>query len=205
MLAWSLVAIANSGRFDEIVIAAPEGWQDGARAVAASVPGLPRVVVVTGGSTRQASVRAALDSAVSDAEVVVCHDAARPLARAALFESVLTALVAADGAVPVLPVADTVKRVRDGVVQDTIPRDELRLAQTPQAFRAGPLRAAHRLAEEAGTEGTDDATLLEQAGYRVVAVPGDPDNLKVTVPDDLGRAEAILGDRLAEDYFRMSR
>jgi 2-C-methyl-D-erythritol 4-phosphate cytidylyltransferase/2-C-methyl-D-erythritol 2,4-cyclodiphosphate synthase len=137
--------------------------------------------------------------------MVVCHDAARPLAQAALFESVLLALGVADGAVPLLPVADTVKRVRNGVVEDTIPRHDLGLAQTPHAFRAGPLRAAHRLAEEAGIEGTDDAALLERAGYLVVAVAGDPDNLKVTVPEDLGRVEAILGDRLAADYFRMTQ
>jgi 2-C-methyl-D-erythritol 4-phosphate cytidylyltransferase len=205
LLAWSLGAIGESGRFDEVVVVAPEGWADRAGAVAESVPALPPVALVVGGATRQGSVRAALEAAPDDAEVTVCHDAARPLAGPDLFGRVLLALAGADGAVPVLPVADTVKLVREGVIEDTIPRHELGLAQTPQAFLAGPLRASHRLAEEAGLEGTDDAALLERAGYRVVAVAGDPDNLKVTSPEDLARAEAILGARRGPESFRMTR
>ncbi len=199
LLAWSLAAIAESGRFDEVVVAAPEGWEDRAGAVAGSSPTLPPVAVVLGGATRQGSVRVALEAASDDAKVIVCHDAARPLAGPALFGRVLLALASADGAVPVLPVADTVKLVREGVIEDTLPRHELGLAQTPQAFLAGALRAAHRLAQEAGLEETDDAALLERAGYRVVAVAGDPDNLKVTSPEDLARAEAILDARHGVD------
>jgi 2-C-methyl-D-erythritol 4-phosphate cytidylyltransferase/2-C-methyl-D-erythritol 2,4-cyclodiphosphate synthase len=125
-------------------------------------------------------------------QAIVCHDAARCLAQPQLFEAVLDALRRADGAIPVVPVADTVKRLDDGVIAGTLDRDELGLAQTPQAFRAEALREAHRIAEESDVEATDDAMLLELAGYRVVAVPGDPGNFKITTREDLDRAERVL-------------
>lgn len=147
--------------------------------------------VVVGGETRRASVAAGLEVVPRDARVVVCHDAARPFAGAGLFEEVIAALHDADGVVPVGPIPDTVKRIRDGVVTGTEPRGELALAQTPQAFRAEALRDAHARAPGDG-EATDDAALLERAGYRVRAVPGDPINFKITTAEDLARAEAIL-------------
>lgn len=147
--------------------------------------------VVAGGDTRSASVRAGLDAIPLDAEVIVVHDAARPLAPAWLFESVIAAVDAgADGAVPGLPVTDTVKRVHGNVVQATLDRAELVTVQTPQAFRADGLRRAHA----GGGEASDDAALVEAAGGRVVVVAGDPLNSKVTHPDDLARARARVGD-----------
>lgn len=144
-------------------------------------------VVVEGGATRAASVRAGL-AHVGDADVVVVHDAARPNAHPVLFAAVVAAVVAgADGAVPGLMITDTVKRVvrEDGltVVLGTESRQDLMTVQTPQAFRRSVLLAAHAGAEEA----TDDAALVELAGGRVVIVPGLIDNVKITEPSDLER------------------
>jgi 2-C-methyl-D-erythritol 4-phosphate cytidylyltransferase len=129
-----------------------------------------------------------------DADVVVVHDAARPLASPALFAAVVAAVNAgADGAVPGVPVADTVKRVDGARVIETVARDDLVAVQTPQAFRASALRRAHA----AGADATDDAVLVEQAGGRVVVVPGERHNLKVTDPDDLRIAAALAGDTVS--------
>src|SRR5207237_1792345 len=98
------------------------------------------------------------------------------------------------GVVPVVPSPDTVKRVREGLVIETVSRDELGLVQTPQAFTAEALVDAHRRAQLTGLEATDDAMLLEAAGFRVAAVEGDPSNFKVTTPEDLRRAEFLLAD-----------
>jgi len=156
---------------------------------------VPGVTTVPGGATRSASVRAGLAAIPPEAEIVVVHDAARPLADRELFDRVIEAVRAgADGAVPGVPVADTIKRV-DGaaMVVATMPRDELVAVQTPQAFRAAVLRAAH-----AGEpEGTDDAAVVEAAGGRVVVVPGAEDNFKITELRDLERAAAVLAERMA--------
>jgi 2-C-methyl-D-erythritol 4-phosphate cytidylyltransferase len=152
------------------------------------------VVGVAGGPTRSASVRAGLAAVPADAAVIVVHDAARPLAGPALFERVIAAVRAgADGAVPGVPVADTIKRVdpSTGLVLETLDRPALRAVQTPQAFAAAVLRRAHAGEDDA----TDDAALVEAAGGRVVVVDGDPANLKITGPDDLVRAEALLTRR----------
>lgn len=174
-----------------VVVAAPPGAEDLAHAI---VEPLGPHAVVTGGETRQASVRAALAAVPADARVVVCHDAARALATPALFSAVIEALEDWDGVVPVLPATDTVKRVRGERVIGTEPREELALAQTPQAFVAAALRDAHERAEAAGVEATDDAALLEWAGYRIRAVPGEPTNLKITTAPDLARVEALLAE-----------
>jgi 2-C-methyl-D-erythritol 4-phosphate cytidylyltransferase len=148
-------------------------------------------VVVLGGETRAASVRAGLDEC-GDADVIVVHDAARPMATAALFALVVDAVLAgADGAVPGLAISDTVKRIQhDGtstVVVSTEERDELVTVQTPQAFAHDVLIRAHASGENA----TDDAALVEALGGRVVVVPGEVDNVKITVPGDLARASSI--------------
>ncbi len=142
-----------------------------------------------GGPTRCASVRAGLAAVPSDAEIVVVHDAARPLAPPDLFERVVAAVMAgADGAVPGVAVADTLKRVADDRVVETVERAGLVAVQTPQAFRAEILRRAHAGEPEA----TDDAALVEAAGGMVVVVEGDRRNLKLTSPDDLVMARALV-------------
>ena len=149
---------------------------------------------VTGGATRAESVRCGLAAVPADAEIVVVHDAARPFAGAALFDAVVDAVRAgADGAVPAIPVADTVKQIdADGVVIATPERATLVAVQAPQAFRAGALRRAH----DSGAEGTDDASLVEADGGRVVTVAGDPANRKLTVAEDLEWArQRVVGER----------
>jgi 2-C-methyl-D-erythritol 4-phosphate cytidylyltransferase len=168
---------------DTVVLVVPSdaGWRvEGVR----SVPG---------GATRSASVRAGLGALPAEIEIVVVRDAARPLADVALFDRVVAAVrTGADGAVPGIPVADTVKRVdRAGAVVETVPREELVIVQTPQAFRADVLRAAHAGAPE----GTDDAAVVEAAGGRIVVVAGSADNFKITEPGDLERAAEVLARR----------
>jgi 2-C-methyl-D-erythritol 4-phosphate cytidylyltransferase len=148
-------------------------------------------VVVAGGTTRAESVRAGLAAVPDDAEIVVVHDAARPLAEPELFERVIGEVRrGADAAVPGSPVTDTVKRVDGARVVETVARDDLVVVQTPQAFRTSVLRAVHEDVPEA----SDDAALVERAGGSVVVVPGDERNLKITTPFDLVVAAAVLGD-----------
>jgi 2-C-methyl-D-erythritol 4-phosphate cytidylyltransferase len=145
---------------------------------------------VAGGATRSASVRAGLAAVPDDVDIVCVHDAARPLASAQLFHAVVSAVRAgADGAVPVVPVADTIKVVDEaGIVVDTPERTRLVAVQTPQAFRGDVLRKAH--AE--GAEGTDDAALVERIGGTVATVPGEAWNRKITSPEDLEWARSWL-------------
>lgn len=138
--------------------------------------------VVGGGDTRSESVRCGLAAVPADATVILVHDAARPLASPALFAAVVGAITGdVVGAIPGLPVADTVKHVADGVVVGTVDRGELVRVGTPQGFVAAALRAAHASSSDA----TDDAGLIESAGGRVAVVPGEESNMKITTPDDL--------------------
>jgi 2-C-methyl-D-erythritol 4-phosphate cytidylyltransferase len=178
VLDWSLDAARTAS--DGVVVVLPP----------ASVPaGEPAAdAVAGGGDTRSASVRAGLALVPEEADVVVVHDGARPLAGPDLFAAVVAAVRAgADAAVPGVAPADTL-RWRTGGVAD---RDGLVAVQTPQAFRAAALRAAHVGEPEA----TDDASLVEAAGGKVVVVDGSPDNLKITNPSDLTVAEALLHAR----------
>lgn len=177
LLDWSLAAarVASDG---VVLVVAPDR-------VGAAEPEAD--VVVAGGATRSASVRAGLAAVPAEAEVVVVHDGARPVAGPALFAAVVEAVRAgADAAVPGVDVVDSLRR-RDGGAVD---REGLVAVQTPQAFAAGALRAAHA----SGGEASDDATLVERSGGRVVVVPGDPANVKVTHPADLD----VVARHLAE-------
>jgi 2-C-methyl-D-erythritol 4-phosphate cytidylyltransferase len=180
VLDWALEAAG--ARAEGVVLVVPP------ERVAEPEPGA--TVVVAGAATRSGSVRAGLASVPPSAEVVLVHDAARPLAPPEVFDAVLDAVAAgADGAVPGLPVSDTVKRVApDGTVLETLDRSALVTVQTPQAFRAGALRAAHA----GGGDASDDAALVEAAGGRVVVVPGAAAAAKVTAPGDLPALEAEL-------------
>ena len=188
MLAHAAVAALACPGIAALVVVVPAGWE---RAADEHLDLVGPHTVVAGGGTRQASVRAALDVAPSAAPVIVCHDAARPFASAGLFAAVLSALDGVHGVVPVVPVADTVKRVRGDLVDRTEDRAALALAQTPQAFDALALREAHARAERDAIEVTDDASALELAGYRVRTIPGDPVNFKITTAEDLTRAELV--------------
>ena len=152
--------------------------------------------VVAGGASRTTSVRAGLAVVPADASVVCVHDAARPFASPALYGAVVAAVGAgADGAIPGVAVTDTIKVVDiGGRVVATPARDSLRAVQTPQAFRADVLRRAHA----AGGDGTDDASLVEALGGRVVVVPGDADNRKITHPADLDWAREIAAHEASD-------
>ena len=153
------------------------------------------VAVVAGADSRAGSTRAGLAAVPADAEVILVHDGARPLADDAVYASVVAAVRAgAVAAVPSVPVTDTIRRHGGGVID----RSTLVAVQTPQGFAASALRAAHA----SGHDATDDATLVEAAGGTVVLVPGDPRNLKLTTPADLLVARALLAETgLAETGF----
>jgi 2-C-methyl-D-erythritol 4-phosphate cytidylyltransferase/2-C-methyl-D-erythritol 2,4-cyclodiphosphate synthase len=161
-----------------------------AAAIDAALQGIPHLPTVPGGATRQDSVRAGLTALEPRApDIVLVHDAARPFIPAGTIEALIKALDQAKGAIPAVPVADTLKRVASGIIQQTVPRDGLYRAQTPQGFHFQTLLKAHR----SGLIGaTDDASLLEAAGIPVKIVPGSDDNIKLTYPGDKIRLEAIM-------------
>jgi 2-C-methyl-D-erythritol 4-phosphate cytidylyltransferase len=170
----------ESDWIDGIVVAAPPDWEEPCIVLAEELGAGKVSAVVTGGATRAASVRLALAEIPEDAAVVLVHDAARPLVSDDVIGRVLAPLSEGyDGAVPVISVSDTVKRVRGDEVVETVEREGLVLAQTPQAFLAAALRRA-----SAG-EGTDCAALVEAQGGKIRAVQGDPRLLKVTSREDL--------------------
>jgi 2-C-methyl-D-erythritol 4-phosphate cytidylyltransferase len=190
LLAESIDRFESCSWIDSIVIAAPPGWEEPVILLAEELAASKVVACVTGGATRAESVRAALAEVPDDAAVVVVHDAARPLVQDAVVERVLAPLAEGfDGAVPALPVPDTVKRVDGRVVVETLERSSLVVAQTPQAFLASALRRAYsgELADA-----TDCASLVERAGGRVAVVAGDARLLKVTTPADLALVESWL-------------
>lgn len=198
MLAVAAAAASGCPGVEAIVVTTPPGFEEPAAAACSSVGvGEARPVrVVAGGSSRQASVRIAMGELGDACRVVLCHDAARPFATPALFAAVIGAIETAgagvDGVIPVVAVPDTLKRLEGDEIVGTEPRGALGAAQTPQAFRAPALRAAHERALGAGLDFTDDAAVLEWAGARVLAIPGEPRNFKITTEDDLARADALL-------------
>jgi 2-C-methyl-D-erythritol 4-phosphate cytidylyltransferase/2-C-methyl-D-erythritol 2,4-cyclodiphosphate synthase len=201
VLAWSLAAIAASPHVERIaLVRAPD------RAADPRPRWLPDkvVAIVPGGARRQDSVAAgirALDEASGRSEpadrVLLVHDGARPLVTPALVAAVARAAAEHGAAIPVLPVAETLKRTADDLVLGTMDRAGVAAAQTPQGVRWDVLRAALGQVDVGSREFTDEAALLEAAGVAVHTVPGDPANLKLTRPDDLGLAEARLGGRAA--------
>ena len=176
-------AVAAAGdACDDVILVLPSGhvWD-----------GAPVTATVAGGATRAASVRAGLAAVSASVDVIVVHDAARPLATPDLFRAVIDAVRhGADAAIPAVAVTDTIKRVDADRVLDTVPRDNLVAVQTPQAFRPDALRSAHA----AGADATDDAALIEAAGGTVLTVAGEPGNLKITTMTDLTVAAALLAE-----------
>lgn len=174
-----------------VVAVVPLAEQDEARALLSPIGKLR--AVVAGGASRQDSVLEGLKQAPDGfADVVLVHDAARPLVDVALVERVALEAEAAGAALPVLPLVDTVKRVRDGAVVETLDRGELAAAQTPQGFRFGLLVLAYEAAFRERVTLTDEAMAVERTGATVRVVPGSPRNRKITTPDDLAWAESVL-------------
>ena len=196
MLWYSLVAVGKAGSVDEVVIAVPEGFENAARAEAAAAGLRTPVKITAGGVERQDSVRIALGLTSAESELVVVHDAARPLATPEIFEACLAAAARAGGAIAAIPVSDTLKRVDDGkTIATTVARAGLWQAQTPQAFRRDALVEAHRRAMSDGIVATDDADLVERTGVRVEVVEVTTANIKITTPSDLATVKAILAAR----------
>jgi len=196
-LAGQALVLRSARVFDEapsvggIVAVVPEADVAAARALLAPVRKL--LGVVPGGERRQDSVLAGLKQAPDGFDgIVLVHDAARPLVDVALVEAVARAAEGVGAALPVLPVVDTMKRVREGLVLETLDREELGTAQTPQGFRYALLIEAYEAAFRARLTVTDEAMAVERLGAPVVAVPGSPRNRKITTPDDLAWAEGVL-------------
>jgi 2-C-methyl-D-erythritol 4-phosphate cytidylyltransferase len=211
LVQWSIDALLEVADVERVVVALPAGAELSpgiAVAVAAGGGGVKGgVTTVEGGVSRSDSVRRALAAAGAateggeEMELVLVHDAARPLLTATLAESVIAALAAdprADAAIAAMPVTDTVKRVdRHHAVRETLDRSELWAVQTPQVFRRGALERALEVSAEELDSATDDALLIERGGGRVIVVRGSDENLKVTTPMDLRVAELLLGGRSA--------
>jgi 2-C-methyl-D-erythritol 4-phosphate cytidylyltransferase len=188
LLAEPLRRLDESVWIDAVVVVAPPEWEEPTILLAEELGASKVRACVTGGETRTESVRLGVAEVPDDVAVILVHDAARPLLPEDVIERVLAALGEGfDGAVPGLPVVDTVKRVRDDAVHETIAREELVTVQTPQCFVAQALRDALR-----GGEGTDCASLVEASGGRIKVVPGDERLLKVTTRADLDRVAKWL-------------
>ena len=184
-----LERLDGSEWIEGIVVAAPPEWEEPCILAAEEVAATKVAETVTGGETRTASVRAAVAEVPDEAAVILVHDAARPLVTDDVIERVITGLADGwDAAVPVIPVSDTIKRVDGEAVVETVDRDVLAAAQTPQGFVADALRRA--LAS--GDEASDCAALVEAGGGRVRAVEGDPRLVKITDATDLALVESWL-------------
>lgn len=198
MLVHAVRALARARLVDVVVVAAPPDDEAEVRGLLDTYEVPTEVRVVSGGATRQESVRRALASLAPDYDVVLVHDAARPLAPSQLVDDVAHAVArGAEAVIPAMPVADTVKRVEGGKVVETLRREGLYAVQTPQGFTRALLTRAHDAAGIDGFVGTDDASLVERVGGTVTVVPGHPEAAKVTHPHDLAAAEQVLQERLA--------
>jgi 2-C-methyl-D-erythritol 4-phosphate cytidylyltransferase len=194
VLVYTLRAFQHSSFIDEIYLAVPERDIPAVRKGIVEGHGLSKIsLVLAGGAERQDSVRNALMHVRDDHDIVLIHDGVRPFVTGELIRRAVTAAAEYGAAAVGLPVRDTVKAVGDaGVVVKTVDREELWLAQTPQAFRRALIFAAYEKAAQEGFSGTDDASLVERAGVSVRMIPGDHDNIKVTTPEDLALGEIII-------------
>ena len=190
LLAESLSRLDRSEHIDQLVVVAPPGWEEPAILCAEEESAGKLVACVTGAETRAGSVRAGVAEVSDTAELILVHDAARPLITDEVVARVVGALDrdGVDGAVPGLPIPDTIKQAPRGEIEHTVSRDGLVAVQTPQGFRAAALRQA---LAASGESTTDCAALVEAAGGRVLVVAGDPRLAKVTTPADLELVEAL--------------
>ena len=186
-----VIAHAAAALAREVALIQPVG---DAGAITAALAGIPHLPPVPGGATRQQSVRNGLEALAAHApDIVLVHDAARPFLPSGTVAALTAALTSHAGAIPAVPVADTLKRGADGLISGTVSRDGLFRAQTPQAFRYALLRSLHRAAQEGAT---DDAAILEAAGHPVALVAGHEDNIKLTYAEDLVRLQRIFAGML---------
>lgn len=193
LLVHTLQRLSDSPLIETVVVVVPADWVAKARSELIEPYGLAKVgAVVAGGAERQDSVAAGLEALGPEVDLVVVHDGVRPFMTEAMIADVVEAARAVGAAVAAIPVAETVKRVADGVVVETVSRDGLYRVQTPQAFRREVLAEALERARAEGVVGTDEAALVERFGRPVRVVAGSAVNLKVTSPEDWSLAESIL-------------
>lgn len=196
MLLHAVRALAAARSIDLVVVAAPEDGVDEARSILAGLDTEAEIVIVSGGETRQDSVARALLALPADVDVVLVHDAARPLVPPDVVDRVSAAVRGGhDAVIPTLGVVDTIKEVDEGVVVGTLDRSRVHAVQTPQGFARAVLQRAHASSE--GSDATDDAGLVERMGVVVHTVAGDEEAFKITRPLDLVLAETILVRRRA--------
>ncbi len=199
MVGWSIRTFAGMLEVNEIVVATEIEWLDRMRELSAGVAPQRTVVVVAGGASRQASVFAGLRAVSDRCDAAFVHDGARPLVREEDVRAGTAEVRAGRGALLAAPVVDTIKVVDDATrtVRETLDRSRLWAAQTPQFALRSDLMRAHERAVADGIDATDDAALLERIGIEVVVVPATGENFKVTLPEDVARAEAFLRERIA--------
>lgn len=200
LAAWAITTFGEIGEIEDLVIATePEHVAEFESIAARFAPRL-RARVVTGGTTRQKSVRNALAAVPNECDAVFVHDGARPLIVAGDVRAGMSLVAPRVGAVLATPVVDTIKVIPHGArrIARTLDRSELWAAQTPQFAMTADLREAHAAAQRDGVDATDDAGLLERIGMTVLIVPASGENFKVTLPGDLERAEAVLRARERE-------
>lgn len=195
----SLVALQAAAVVDQIILAVPSADIDYCQREIVVKHRFTKVTkVVAGGAERQDSVRHALAEVPSGTEIVLVHDAVRPFLTQGMIDGVVAAARKHGAAIIALPMRDTVKQVSsDGIIERTVDRAPLWLAQTPQAFRRDWIEEAHRKAHAEKVRATDDAFLVEWLGHAVAVVEGSGENIKVTRPEDLVIGEAILASRKA--------
>ena len=200
MLAWSIRTLAEMPEVDTVVVVTEGEWLTEITAIAANAGGTKCSAVVPGGTTRQASVYEGLRAVPDGCDAVLVHDGARPLIHAEIVRNGMQIIGDGYASLLAVPVVDTVKIVEphSRVVKETSPRERLWAAQTPQFATLPDMRLAHEAARRDHFNATDDAMLLERIGVTVQIVPGSPDNFKVTLPEDLARAEDILRRRFAD-------
>ena len=198
ILLHSLRILHASPVIDEIILAVPQSDMEYCLAQIVTPHHFTKVKkIVPGGAERQDSVRHALEAVHEDVDMVLVHDAVRPFLTGSMVEGVVSVARAKGAAIIALPIKDTVKQVEaDHVIERTVDRRPLWLAQTPQAFRRDWLLAAHRKAHGEGVRATDDAYLVEWCGHPVSVVEGSGENIKVTRPEDMIIAEAIFASRI---------
>lgn len=197
ILVHSLRALEAADSVSEIILAVPEADREFCLSEIITPYGFKKVTkIVAGGAQRQDSVRHGLEAVGADVNVVLVHDAVRPFLTVDMIGRVVEAAVKHGAAVVAIPMRDTVKLVgADGLIEKTVDRGGLWLAQTPQAFRRTLFQEAHRRAQLDGFHGTDDVQLVERLGHPVAVVEGSGENIKITRPEDLGIGEAILAAR----------
>jgi 2-C-methyl-D-erythritol 4-phosphate cytidylyltransferase len=202
LLAWSIAVMSRSPLIDEIVVVSSAVHEERVRKLAASYSGAKTVKVVHGGATRQESVKAGLLAVADGIKWVAVHDAARPFITTALLEEVYLLAKDIGAAIPALPINDTVKETDDSrLVLRTIDRSRLYLAQTPQVCKRLDLVRAFEDAQRFKFKATDEASLLEFIGVDIGLAGGSAFNIKITFPDDLRLAEAIIASSLAPFYI----